>query len=632
MIDRPCLEALALEIDGALRGCRVRRVHQPDPATLVLHLRGPREERRLLACADPAEARVHLAREVPPNPKTPFPFCMLARKHLKGRPFEEATPDPVLPVIVLRFGPLPPAGGEAVASAHVSLVVEWTGHASTVALLVSREGAPRVLGLLRPLPRARRDLSAGATWSPPVRPGRLDPRTAAAADLEAAVARVSSRSGSQGADRILSRAFEGVGRRLAAEALRRAGIDPQGPPSAIAGDAAARCLAALGEILSEPCAPHAVLDADGAPVDILPGAFPGPRARPLSTISEGLEEIHARRGSAGRLEARAAEVTRLLRKQIAHCGTKLARQREDLEEARRGDRRRVLADLLLAQGKPQRRGEASIEVTDLHDPSLPRVTIPLDPALSLAENAARLYQRARKSARAVGLLSHITARGQTEIGLLEDALARVPAATEIAALDEIARWAQEVLDARPSRSPAKRGPAKSERRSPAKRGPAKSERRSSRKREAGRSNERSTPQALAGGPHRYVVDGWEILAGRHSRDNDRIVSALGRPDDMWFHARDLPGAHVLLRNPARAEPPGAILEAAARIAAHHSPARAEAAVDVIVAPLRHVHKRKGLAAGQVEVTRGRTLRVKPGLPGQGGEKTPGDPGVPPSQW
>jgi len=588
MIDRPCLEALAREIDAALRGCRVRRVHQPDPATLVLRLRGPRGEPKLLACADPAEARVHLVRETPPNPKTPFSFCMLARKHLEGRPFEQATADPTLPMIALRFGPRPPAGGEAGADGRVILVVEWTGHASTVALLLAREGQPRLLGLLRPLPRARRDLTAGAPWSPPARTGRLDPRTAAAGDLEATVARISARSGRQGADRILSRAFEGVGRRLAAEALRRAGVDPEAPPFAIAGDAAARCLSALREILEAPCAPHAVLDEDGAPIDILPGPYPGHATRALTSISEGLEAIHARRAGAGRLQARGAEVTRLLRKQIAHRGIKLARQCEELEEARRGDRRRVLADLLLAQGGPQRRGEASIEVTDLHDPSLPRVTIPLDPALSLSENAARLYQRARKSARAVGLLSKVIARGEEEIRLLEGLLARVPAATEITALDEIARSARETLESRTSRSPAKRG--------------------------ATGSDERPMPATAAEGPRRFVVDGWEILAGRHSRDNDRIVTALGRPDDLWFHARELPGAHVLLRNPARGEPPDAILEAAARIAAHYSPARAEAAVDVIVAPLRHVHKRKGLAAGQVEVSRGRTLRVKPGLP------------------
>lgn len=606
--DGPVLDALAREIDSALRGCRVRRVHQPDPLTLILRLWGPVGERRLLACADPTEVRVHLTQVDRPNPKTPFPFCMLARKHLEGRPFEEASVHPALPVITLRFGPRAPVGREDASPEHVRLVVEWTGHASTVALLAEREGVQRVLGLLRPLPRAQRDLSAGAPWIPPTRPGRLDPHTASAADLEETIARLTihsshrpaSQRGSTRTDRVLSRAVEGVGRRTAAEALRRAGIDPEGPPSAMGGEAAARFLSALREILAAPCALHAVLDEEGAPLDILPGPFPEPglRLRPVPSISEALERMHARHGRTARLDARRAEVIRLIGRQCAHRETKLARQRGELEEARLGHRRRILADLLLAQRNPNRRGETSIDVTNLHDSSLPRVTIPLDPALSLAENAARFYQRAKKSARAVGLLSRIIARGEEEIGLLEEARVQALAAEEIGTLDLITLRLRETLGAHP-RSPAKQGP-----RAPDKAGAA------------------HQAPAAAAGPRRFVVDGWEILAGRHSRDNDRIVTAWGRAEDLWFHARNVPGAHVLLRNPARTEPPAAVVEAAARVAAYYSPAREEAGVDVIVAALRHVRKRKGLAAGQVEVTQGRTLRVRAGLPGP----EAGDPG------
>jgi predicted ribosome quality control (RQC) complex YloA/Tae2 family protein len=92
------------------------------------------------------------------------------------------------------------------------------------------------------------------------------------------------------------------------------------------------------------------------------------------------------------------------------------------------------------------------------------------------------------------------------------------------------------------------------------------------------------------------------------------VSRLGAPHELWLHAQGVPGAHVLVRNPARAEPPESIVEAAARIAARFSAAFGEAHVDVTVAPLNRVKKRKGALPGQVEVTGGRTVRVRPGLP------------------
>ena len=577
--DRPLLDALAREIDAALAGLRVRRVHQPDVNTLVLKLHGPGGARRLLACAGPAEARVHLSREERPNPRTPFPFCMLARKHLEGRPFEEARADPALPVIALRFGPRGAAARERAERERVIVSVEWTGHASTVVLLREDDGASRVLGLLRPLPRAQRDLSAGAAYTLPARPGRLDPRTASAEQLAATVARLAHGSPRQGAARVLSRAFEGIGRRTAAEALGRAGLDPDGPPEAIAA-APERCLAALHELLDVPCRPQMVIDSTGAPVEILPRPRPGPgrRIELAPSISEALERLSAVRGRTAVLEARRAEVLRTLRKQQVHRATKLARRREELGEARRGDRQRILADLLLAQENPARRGESSIEVTDLYDPLHPRVSVLLDPALSLSANAARLYQRAQKSARAVRHLSEVITRGEEEIRFLEKSRAQAEEATDIGRLQAIAREVQEALQERRAR-PELRGDAPS------------------------------------GGPRRFRVEGWEILAGRHSRDNDRIVTEWGRPDDLWFHARGVPGAHVLLRNPERAEPPAAIVETAARIAAHYSPAREEAGVDVIVAALRYVRKRRGLEAGQVEVTQGRTLRVRPGLPG-----------------
>jgi predicted ribosome quality control (RQC) complex YloA/Tae2 family protein len=521
---------------------------------------------------------------------------MLARKHLEGRPFEEAAADPALPVMTLRFGPRSPTAGDDAEAGRVTLVLEWTGHASTVALLLEREGAPRVLGLLRPLPRAQRDLAPGAAWTPPVRPGRIDPHTATAVDLEATIARVWARSPRGGAHQFLSRAFDGIGRRVAAEALRRAGIDPEAPPAAIAGEAAASCLSAVREILDAPCVPTVVLDDQGEPVDILPGPFSGQdvRTQPASSISEALERIHARRGRTVRMEATRADINRAFLKQIGHRRIKLARQREDLAEALGGSQWRVLADLLLAQENARRRGGASIEVTDLHDPALSRVTIVLDPALTLAENAARLYRRAKKCARAVAILSSLISRGEEEVGLLEENLAHAQTAVDIDTLETIAHQA-----AADPKLAAKQGPRKAVPRSPAKQG---------------RSSPGKPPDPVEG-PRRFVVEGWEIIAGRHSRDNDRIVTLWGRPDDLWFHARNNPGAHVLLRNPSRIQPPAAIVEAAAGIAAHYSPAREEKNVDVTVAPLRHVRKRRGLAAGQVEVIGGRTVRVRPGLPG-----------------
>src|SRR5690606_41324947 len=93
-------------------------------------------------------------------------------------------------------------------------------------------------------------------------------------------------------------------------------------------------------------------------------------------------------------------------------------------------------------------------------------------------------------------------------------------------------------------------------------------------------------------------DGMEILLGRKHRENDRITSDLAKPDEWWFHVRQLPGAHVLLRTTAD-EPPLASLEEAALLAAYHSKARHSSHVPVAVARRRPVRKYNGARARRV---------------------------------
>jgi predicted ribosome quality control (RQC) complex YloA/Tae2 family protein len=115
--------------------------------------------------------------------------------------------------------------------------------------------------------------------------------------------------------------------------------------------------------------------------------------------------------------------------------------------------------------------------------------------------------------------------------------------------------------------------------------------------------------------HRYVLPGgWEVLAGRTDRDNDRLSLRLARPDDWWFHVRGQPGSHVLLRVPAGREPDRSVLEQAAAVAAWHSRLREGRQVPVSATRARHVTKPRGAPPGTVAIRRERVFKVRPGLP------------------
>lgn len=108
--------------------------------------------------------------------------------------------------------------------------------------------------------------------------------------------------------------------------------------------------------------------------------------------------------------------------------------------------------------------------------------------------------------------------------------------------------------------------------------------------------------------------GWEVLAGRTSRDNDILSLKLARPNDWWFHVRGMPGSHVILRVPGGTEPDRDTVHAAAAIAAWHCKKRDAKQVSVTATRARHVSKPRGAPAGTVEVRKETVIKVRPALP------------------
>jgi len=110
----------------------------------------------------------------------------------------------------------------------------------------------------------------------------------------------------------------------------------------------------------------------------------------------------------------------------------------------------------------------------------------------------------------------------------------------------------------------------------------------------------------------YQLPGdWTLLVGGSAADNDYLSIELAQPDDWWFHVDGVPGAHVLLRARADQEPARETLEQAAAVAAYHSKARNAGTVPVHCTRARYVSKSRGASTGTVEVSRGKTLKVRP---------------------
>ncbi|MEM9325475.1 MAG: NFACT RNA binding domain-containing protein [Bacteroidota bacterium] len=108
-----------------------------------------------------------------------------------------------------------------------------------------------------------------------------------------------------------------------------------------------------------------------------------------------------------------------------------------------------------------------------------------------------------------------------------------------------------------------------------------------------------------------IIQGYQVLIGKNAKANDELTLRHAKKDDLWLHARDVPGSHVVIRKPGKSNIPDLVIEKAAELAAYYSKRKSDSLCPVIVTPRKYVRKRKGAAAGEVIVDREEVVMVRP---------------------
>lgn len=553
-IDGLTLAAIAREV-RAYTGARFAGVRQGAPDALVLGLRDARRTHHLLFSIHPRTARVHFVFG-PQTSERLGPFGTLLRNrlgeaHLVG--VEQPPFDRILRLSVEALeGPL-------------VLIAEIMGRHSNLILADARI----VLGAFKVVTARmspRRPVLPGRPYVPPPadrpRPDALD---------EAALRALLR--GERPLEHVLSQDVLGLGPLLAREVALRAGVDPAIPAEA-AAEATGRIWAALRELCTlrenETFAPTLYERGDRivafAPVPML--VYAEMRARPVASMSEAVELYYRGREDAGPLEERRRDLAGAVRAALRQREAARANTRQALDESRGADRFRVMGELLLTYGSRVRPRDTALTVPD-HTVGGAEITIPLDPALGPAENAQRLFRRYTKARAAARALPARLARLESEELALREAQVQIASA---ASPDDL--W--EIHADLAERGLLRRAP-------------------------------KPRPGARPG-PRRFTTaDGDTIVVGRSARENEHVTFHVAAPDDLWFHARGLPGAHVILK--AGRHPSEASIAAAARMAAYYSAGRDAGDVAVDYVARKHVRKQKGGPPGAVLYEGERTLRV-----------------------
>jgi predicted ribosome quality control (RQC) complex YloA/Tae2 family protein len=298
------------------------------------------------------------------------------------------------------------------------------------------------------------------------------------------------------------------------------------------------------------------------------------RSGEFPTASEAADRYFTSLDAARAALTRVAAARANLRKKVSRQEKLLQQLENDLRESQDFERHKRIGDLLLANLSTAKRSGARVTLIDYFADDAPTIEVEIDESASLQEEAARRFRLFARSKRALEQINKRMEAAQAHLAELR--IEQQSLETQIEAGDFLRPPGNESI---PSAKPSSRHKEK---------------------------------QTHVPGARRYSSsDGLEVLVGRTANDNDRLTFKIAQPNDMWLHAADYGGSHVVVRNPTRKEVPHRTLLEAAQLAAYFSQAKKNPKVDVHYTQRKFVSKIKGGKPGLVRLQRFKTIVVAP---------------------
>ncbi len=303
--------------------------------------------------------------------------------------------------------------------------------------------------------------------------------------------------------------------------------------------------------------------------------------RPLTrgdfpTLSEAADEHYRQLASESEFDNLAANLLGNLRKEMSKRKKLRANLENDIVAHGNPENHKRLGDLLLANIATAIRNGNKVNLTDYYTEDSPTIEVDVDEKTSLQDAAGEAFSRYSKSKRAVEEIG--TRLIQLERELAELGEKRVRMETAVADRDQTALAR---LDKPKDQKTSTRTKQKA--------------------------------SAAIPGMRRYrSSDGYEVIVGRSARDNDQLTFRVARPNDLWLHAGDYPGSHVIVRNSSRNEIPHRTIVEAAQLAAKFSQAGKDSKVTIHYTQRKFLSKPKGAAPGLVRMSSFRSVTVEPG--------------------
>ena len=549
------IAAVTNELKNKITDGRISKIAQPEDDEILLTIHTAEGNLRLLISADASLPLVYLTENNKQGPMTAPNFCMLLRKHIQGGRIVSVAQTGLERIMTIEVEHLDEMGDLC----RKKLIFELMGKHSNI---IFTDDSGKIIDSIK-------RVSCAVSSVREVLPGReyVIPPTQDKAELLEQTPDAGLLNDSQPVYKAIYGGYKGISPLIANEVAFRADVDSDRPFGSLSETEKSRIMGELEKISADikcgrfqPC----VVYENGRPKDFAAlrlTMYEGEDSNitRYESISVLLESFYREKNNVVRIRQKSADLRHVVQTAIERCSRKYDLQLTQLRDTEGRDKFRLYGELLTAYAYQIPSGSESAEVDNYYTGE--KLMIPLDKDKSVSENAQRYFDRYGKLKRTY--VSRLITESESDL----EHLRSIQTSLDIAVAEEdLIQIRQELVQG----------------------GYIKKKSSSGKK------------EKITSKPFHYVSsDGYDIYVGKNNFQNDELTFKLANGGDWWFHAKKIPGSHVVMRVKQGSEVPDRAFEEAARLAAYYSKGRDQDKVEIDYVKRKEVKKPAGAKPGFV---------------------------------
>lgn len=551
---------LSYELNTNLVGGRISKISMPEENELIFTVKNNAKTYRLLISASASLPLVYLTDVNKPAPKVAPAFLMLLRKYIGTAKITDIFQMGLERILCFKLEHLNELGDLS----HKCMYVEIMGKHSNI--IFTDENNKIIDSIKR--------ISANMSSLREVLPGReyflpdeLKKKDLLNTELEEFTEILKSKE--YALSKSIYMNFAGISPLIAEEIVLRASLSSQAPSTSLSELEYTHLFHTIKNLLDDINAhnfsPNIVYRKEEAlefsSVELFSYNSEEYKKYSYDSVSKMLYDFYSSREAFVLNRQKSSDLRRIVNTALERASKKYDLQEKQLQDADKKDIYRVYGDLLNTYGYSLKGGESSFTTENFYDDNK-EITIPLDKNKSAKENAKKYYDKYAKLSRTTKALSEEIVNTKNDI----EHLLSIQTALDVSSDDEsLSQIRQELVDF---------GYIK--------------------KHSSGK-QKKSTSH-----PYHYIsTDGYDIYVGKNNYQNEELTFKVATGNDWWFHAKGIPGSHVILKSNNEGDLPDRVYEEAAALAAFYSKAKDSEKVEVDYIQKKNIKKVAGAAPGFV---------------------------------